>query len=270
MLTKCIYRLFTAAMLLCLIAGFTSCTSSRKLNYFNDLPDSTVVKLPPLVKEERVIVPGDVLDIVFNAREQDAVAPFNKQASGNGSVSSASSGGRSSSQSNSLQGYTVDADGAIELPVLGKMTVVGITSPELKKRLTGLVAPYLKEPIVDIRFTTFNITVLGEVRAPGTFNLGGPKTTVFEALAAAGDLPHTAKKYNARLYRDYNGERSVSKIDLTNKSLLYNQQVFQMKPNDVLYVQTRKGSIFKEDFGIFASIVSLVVSVVTLGFTIRK
>jgi polysaccharide export outer membrane protein len=258
-------------MLLCVIAGFTACTSSRKLNYFNNLPDSTVVKLPPLVKEERVIVAGDVLDIVFSAREQDAAAPFNKQGSGNGSASSASSGGRSSSsQSTSLQGYTVDADGFIELPVLGKMTVVGITSPELKKRLTGLVGPYLKEPIVDIRFNTFNITVLGEVRAPGTFNLGGPRTTVFEALAAAGDLPHTAKKYNARLYRDYNGERSVTKIDLTNKSLLYNQQVFQMKPNDVLYVQTRKGSIFKEDFGIFASIVSLVVSVVTLGFTLRK
>ncbi|WP_315817051.1 hypothetical protein [Paraflavitalea speifideaquila] len=72
------------------------------------------------------------------------------------------------------------------------------------------------------------------------------------------------------LYRDYGKYRSVTKIDLTNKSLLYNQQVFQMKPNDVLYVQTRRGSIFKEDFGLVASIVTLVVSIVTLGITLTK
>lgn len=253
-------------LFLLLVITLISCTPSRKLNYFNDLPDSTVVHLPKAIEEERVIDKGDVLDIQFNAKDQDAVTPFNKQTS----TAMTPSGGSKSSAPPPAQGYTVDPLGSIEIPVIGKMDVKGMTSRQLKTRLTTLVSPYLKDPIVDVKFNSFNITVLGEVRAPGTFNLGGAKTTVFEALAAAGDLPNSAKKYNVHLYRDYNGERSVTKLDLTNKSLLYNQQLFQVKPNDVIYVQTRRSSVFREDFGLVASIVTLVVSIVTLGFTLTK
>lgn len=254
-------------LLFLLALGMVSCTSSRKLNYFNNLPDSTTVRLPPVIEEERVIEKGDNLDIVFNAKDQDAVTPFNKQ------TSTAVLTGTPGAQPAGIpsQGYTVDLSGTIEMPVLGKIEVKGMTSRQLKSRLTTLVSPYLKDPIVEVKFTSFNITVMGEVRSPGTFSLSGAqRTTVLEALAAAGDLPHTAKKYNVHLYRDYNGQRSVTRIDLTNKSLLYNQQTFQMKPNDVLYVQTRRGSIFREDFSLVASIVTLVVSVVTLGFAISK
>lgn len=256
-----------ATLFLFLAISMVSCTPSRKLNYFNDLPDSTIVRLPPVIEEERIIEKGDMLDIVFNAKDQDAVTPFNKQTS---TAAVTGTPGTKSMPSASPQAYTVDPLGVIEMPVIGKMEVKGMTSRQLKNRLTTLVSPYLKDPIVEVKFASFSVTILGEVRAPGTFNLSGQRTTVFEALAAAGDLPHTAKKYNVHLYRDYNGERSITKIDLTNKSLLYNQQVFQMKPNDVLYVQTRKGAIFKEDFGLFASIVTLVVSIVTLGITISK
>jgi polysaccharide export outer membrane protein len=255
------------SLFLILVISMVSCTPSRKLNYFNDLPDSTVVHLPKVIEEERVIDKGDVLDIQFNAKDQDAVTPFNKLTS---TAAMTPSGGSRSSAPPPAQGYTVDPLGAIEIPVIGKMEVKGMTSRQLKTRLTTLVSPYLKEPIVDVKFNAFNITVLGEVRSPGTFNLGGAKTTVFEALAAAGDLPNSAKKYNIHLYRDYNGERSVTKLDLTNKSLLYNQQLFQVKPNDVIYVQTRRSSVFREDFGLVASIVTLVVSIVTLGFALTK
>ncbi|MDF2189647.1 polysaccharide biosynthesis/export family protein [Paraflavitalea sp. CAU 1676] len=250
----------------CLATSVISCTSSKKLNYFNDLPDSTYVKLPPVVEEERVIGKGDVLDISFSAKDQDAVTPFNKQTS----AAMTPAPGAKGATPIPAQGYTVDPLGAIEMPVIGKMEVKGMTSRQLKNRLTTMVSPYLKDPIVEVKFSSFNVTVLGEVRAPGTFSLPSNRTTIFEALAAAGDLPHSAKKYNVKLYRDYNGERAVIKIDLNDKSLLYNHQVFQMRPNDVLYVQTRKGSIFKEDFGLFASIVTLVVSIVTLGLTISN
>lgn len=256
-----------ACLFLVLALSAVSCTASRKLNYFNNLPDSTFVRLPPVIEEERVIEKGDKLDIAFNAKDQDAVTPFNKQTST--AVLTGTPGAQPANISS--QEYTVDPTGTIEMPVLGKIEVRGMTSRQLKNRLTTLVTPYLKDPIIEVKFTSFHITVLGEVRSPGTFNLSGlPRTTVLEALAAAGDLPHAAKKYNVHLYRDYNGERSVTRIDLTNRSLLYNQQKFQMKPNDVLYVQTRRGSIFREDFSLVASIVTLVVSVVTLGFAISN
>ncbi|WP_276482087.1 polysaccharide biosynthesis/export family protein [Paraflavitalea pollutisoli] len=244
-----------------------SCTPSRKLNYFNNLPDSVLVTLPPVIEEHRVVDKGDVLDITFSAKDADAATPFNKIAS---TAAMTPSPGAKSSVAPAAQGYPVDLDGKIEIPIIGKIPVYGKTAPQVKDTLTRLVTPYIKDPIVEVKFTGFNVTVLGEVRAPGTFSLPSQRTTIFEALAAAGDLPHTAKKYNVHLYRNYAGDRSVRKINLNDKSLLYNQQVFQMKPNDVLYVQTRKGAIFKEDFGLFASIVTLVVSIVTLGITISK
>lgn len=254
-------------VLVCLVTSILSCTSTKKMNYVNNLPDSTYIKLPPVVEEERLIQKGDVLDITFSAKDADAVTPFNKVASSTAAMTPAPAAKGAAPLP--PQGYTVDLLGSIEMPVIGKLEVKGMTSRQLKARLTTIVGPYLKEPIVDVKFASFNVTILGDVRAPGTFNLAN-RTTIFEALAAAGDMPNTAKKGNVKLYRDYAGERAVIKIDLNDKSLLYNQQVFQMKPNDVLYVQTRKSSIFREDFGLFASIVTLVVSVVTLGFAITK
>lgn len=251
-----------------LVTSIISCTSSRKLNYFNNLPDSVYVKLPAVVEEQRVIETGDVLDITFHAKDADAAAPFNKAVAV--SVAMTPAPGAKNAAPPPASGYTVDLNGNIEMPILGKLPVKGKTAPGLKDTLTRLVSPYLKEPIIDVKFSTFTVTVLGEVRAPGTFSLPAQRQTIFEALAAAGDLPHTAKKYNVHLYRNYAGDRSVRKINLNDKSLLYNEQTFQMKPNDVLYVQTRKGAIFKDDFGLVASIVTLVVSVVTLGFTISK
>lgn len=258
---------FLVTCLVVLALGTVSCTSSRKLNYFNNLPDSAYVALPAVVEEQRVVDKGDVLDISFSAKDADAASPFNKIAS---TAAMTPSPGTRNGAPPTAQGYTVDLNGKIEVPVIGKIPVYGKTAPQVKDTLTRLVTPYIKDPIVEVRFTNFNVTVLGEVRAPGTFSLPAQRTTIFEALAAAGDLPHSAKKYNVHLYRNYAGDRSVRRINLNDKSLLYNQQVFQMKPNDVLYVQTRKGSIFKEDFGLFASIVTLVVSVVTLGLTISK
>lgn len=243
-----------------------SCTPARKLNYFNNIPDSTIVHLPPAIPEERIVVPGDVLNISFSAKAPEAATAFNKP------VSNIAMNGPSSRSSMPapMPGYTVDITGFIEMPVLGKIRVTGNTLRQLKATFIGLAEPYLKDPFVEISFGSFPVTVIGEVRSPGTYNLNTQKTTIFDALAAAGDLPYSAKKFKVQLYRDYNGERTITNVDLTDKNFLYNQQVFQVRPYDVLVVQTRRGSIFKEDFSVLASVVTLVLSVVTLGVAVTK
>jgi polysaccharide export outer membrane protein len=148
--------------------------------------------------------------------------------------------------------------------------VVGKTTGEIKDSLASIVKAYMNEPRVDVKLNTFRITMLGEVRSPGTFFLTGDNPTIFDALAAAGDLPISAIKYNVELYRDYNGTRTISKIDLTNTKLLNDPSKFQIKPNDVLYVRTRRGTIFREDFSFFSSIATLALTVVALGFTLTN
>jgi polysaccharide biosynthesis/export protein len=62
------------------LSMLASCTSTKNLEYFQDLPNSTVVKLDPLPQDQRVIESGDEINIVFIARDDAAAAYFNKAA----------------------------------------------------------------------------------------------------------------------------------------------------------------------------------------------
>ncbi len=245
-----------------LIAGLTSCISQRKANYFSDLKPDPSIQLQPLKEDERVIDKGDGLDINFEANDPESVKPFNKLA--------VMTPGSAAMAAAPPSAYVVGNDGFIELPVLGRVKVAGLTASRLKFHLEEATAQYIKNPNVSVKFNTFKVTMLGEVRGPGTYNLPLNKATIFDALAAAGDLPLTAKKYNVQVYRDYNGVRSMSTINLTDSRLLSDKNFFYMKPNDVIYVKTRKNSIFGQDFAIFSAISTLVLSVVTLGLTVAN
>jgi len=244
----------------------SSCSTSKKLNYFNDLPDSEAYELKPMPPLERIIERGDRLDISFIVKDQESAAFFNKH-----SINAAATvGGVGVAAGSSNGDYVVDPEGEIEIPVIGKVKMAGLTTRQAKEKLIGIVSPYLKDPLVEVNFNSFKVTVLGEVKNPGSFVISSHHATLFEALAAAGDLPHSAKRYDVRLYRDYNGKRTISKFDLRKAYVLNDPDIFQMRPNDVIYVQARSGSLFKEEFGLFASVFTILLSAVTLGITINN
>jgi polysaccharide export outer membrane protein len=112
--------------------------------------------------------------------------------------------------------------------------------------------------------------VLGEVKTPGSYVISSQNANLFTALAAAGDLPHSAKRYDIRLYRDYNGKRTIRKFDIRKASVLEDPDIFLMRPNDVIYVQARSATVFKEESGLVASLFTVVISIVTLGFSIHN
>jgi polysaccharide biosynthesis/export protein len=266
-------HIYPHTLILCFVAFVlmftTSCSTSKKLNYFNDLPDSEAYELKAMPVPERIIERGDRLDITFIVKDQESAAFFNKHSmAGVASAVGAATGTGGSVSSGS--DFLVNPDGEIEIPVVGRVQIAGLTLSQAKQKVTSVVSPYLKDPLVEMGFQTFKVTVLGEVRNPGTFVISTQHSTLFEALAAAGDLPHSAKRYDVRLLRDYNGKRVVRKFDLRKASVLEDPDVFQMRPNDVIYIQARSGSLFKEDFGLVASVVSILISAVTLGFTIKN
>ena len=261
----------SATLIPCLIAFVlmltTSCSTGKKLNYFNDLPDAETLELKAMPVPERIIERGDRLDISFIVKDQESAAFFNKHSMG-GVANAAAAVGVAAGASSS--DYLVDVEGEVEIPVVGRVKLSGLTTQQAKQKLSGLVSPFLKEPLVEVSFNSFKVTVLGEVKTPGSFVISAQHATLFEALAAAGDLPHSAKRYDVRLYRDYNGKRTITKFDLRKGSVLDNPDIFQMRPNDVIYVQARAGSLFKEEFGLFASVFTILLSAVTLGITIQN
>jgi polysaccharide export outer membrane protein len=244
------------ALLLSFLISFSSCTGVKNLQYFNDLPDSTHVFLPPISKEERVIEYGDHINILITAEEKDAVAYFNVQGGASGGTVVAGSG------------YLVNPLGFIEFPIIGKIKVLGLTERQLKDNLTQQISKYVKDPLIDVRFNTFKVTVLGEVNSPGTFTMDMQRTNIFQALALAGDLPNTAKRNDIQLYREYNGERSIIKFDLRKKELLYNPEIFELRHNDVIYVKPFKKQLFQQDFAFITSMISILVGLVSLGYII--
>jgi polysaccharide biosynthesis/export protein len=243
------------SMVILLVAAcLSSCTTAKKLRYFQDLPESDVVDLPPAPQEERAIDYGDQLDITFSGKDPEAALFFTRK----GVTSTLAE-----------PGQIVDPQGFIEFPMLGKIKVYGLTARQLKNKLTELASPYMKEAMVEVKFITFRISVLGEVRSPGTFILPQQRTSILDGLAAAGDLPITAKRYDIQLYRQANGKRSITKIDLRKKDVLLDKETFQLQHGDVLIVPPRSNTVIQQETVLFSTLLGLTLSVVSLVLIIQ-
>jgi polysaccharide export outer membrane protein len=237
-----------------------SCSASKQLTYFGDLPDSNRIELPTMKQVERYIQDGDRLSITIGAQDPTAAALFNTY----GGISSSGTIGTSVRTESEITGYLVGADGAIDFPYLGKVPASGLTSAQFKEKLTVLLEKYLKGPFVNVKFFEIKFTVLGEVRSPGTYTLPLQRTTFLDALGAAGDLPVSAKRYDIQIYRDYNGKRTIFKVDLRKKDILYDSELFQVRHNDVIYVQPRDSRRFSEESRFYASLVTVAVGLIAI------
>jgi polysaccharide export outer membrane protein len=260
---------FNIVQLTLILALFiSSCTSTKELRYFNDLPNTDVMSLPSMPQHDRQIQKGDRLQITMAGKRREMAMDMNNYggviANGTVAMGSAVAGGSENS------GYIVDPDGFIDFPFLGKIKAEGLTVNAYKDTLTRRVAEYMQEPFINVRFFDFKFTVLGEVRNPGTFTIPQQRTTLLDALGAAGDLPRTAKRYDIQIYRDYNGERKIAKVDLRKKDLLTNSELFQVKHNDVIIVQPRDVALFGEETRAYTTLITVVLGVTTLLISVLK
>ena len=243
----------------------SSCASNKQLRYFNDLPDADRIELPQMSQVERTVQDGDRLLVTIGAQDPEAAELFNAYGGVSSSGVRTSGGGAGSIRSESeLAGMLVDADGTIELPYVGKISAAGLTAMQLKDKLTDTLGKYLRGPLVTVKFFQIKFTVLGEVRSPGTFTLPLQRTTFLDALGAAGDLPASAKRYDIQIYRDYDGKRTIFKIDLRKKDILYDAELFQIKHNDVIYVQPRDSRRFSEETRFYASMLTVAIGIVAV------
>ena len=158
-----------------------------------------------------------------------------------------STSGRSLTQTYTLL-YTVDAEGNVDIPVLGTVHVAGLTRSEIAQKVKAdlISKDLLKDPNVVVEFANQNFSVLGEVASPGRKVFDRDHLTLLEGIALAGDLTMTGKRTNVMVIReDEFGQRQVYVIDLTNAESLYSSPAYYLKQGDVIYVDaidTRKRS----------------------------
>ena len=223
----------------------SSCSSIKNVKYFADVPDTTTVtKLADLKYIEPRILPDDILSINIQTVDPTATQVLtqgNVQNSAIGATSAGSTGGQT------IAGYLVDNLGNIEMPVLGKIKVSGLTTEQARSLIREHASQFYKNPTVNLRFANFKITILGEVTKPGTYVVANEKVNILDALGLAGDLTIYGKRENVVLVRQQeNGSRELIKIDLTKTEVL-NSPYYFLKQNDYIYVEPSKSKIVASD-----------------------
>jgi polysaccharide export outer membrane protein len=232
------FRLFLC--LLVTLGGLESCTSSKRLTYFQPTvgrTDTLDVPSPaPLV-----VRVGDVLNVQVSSLNQAASELFNPY------TTAAATADRTMVQytgTNPLpiaSGYVVDAEGNIEMPLIGKVAVRGLTATDIADVVRDRLKRYLKEPTVSVRNQSYRISVLGEVNRPSLFSVPG-EITLPEALGLAGDITIFGRRDNVLLIRNVNGKRIFHHIDLTRRDLFLSPYYY-LQPDDVVYVEPTRSRV---------------------------
>jgi len=255
------------SVLFCILA--TSCISQRKLSYLRDVTEASAdtINKTYTPQKENYITQGDLLSIFVNALDIEAVRAFNLpvanvQNLGSRQVSANTGAG------GSLQGYWVDPDGNIDFPVLGKLHVEGMTTMMLKDTLTQLISQSVKDPIININFMNFYVTVLGEVKSPGRHPVDKQGMTIFEALGSAGDLTIYGKRNNVLITREVEGKMEFARLNLNEESI-FASPYYYVRQNDVIYVEPNVArSISSQNIPFYMSVVTTLGSMATLVVSI--
>lgn len=229
---------------LCFAVLLCSCSSSQKVAYFQDI--DKIPNLQAYHNYEPKIMKDDMLNIIVSGPDKDVVMPYN----------------------NEQMTYIVDIEGNLNFPVLGKMKVEGLTLRELSSKLSVEISKDIKNSTVNVLFTNYKITVLGEVHSPGTYTILSEKATLLQALGMAGDLSLGAKRDNILLIREVDGSYEHIRIDL-RKSDIFSSPYFYLRQNDVIYVtptssRVVSGSNLLSMFSLITSSLGLVTSIVLL------
>lgn len=219
---------------------FSSCGYYKKIKYFRDINDTAAVTIRQLSDfRAPTIQPDDVLAISIQTVEPGATISINQS---NIPVGTANNG----AVSQPAPGFLVNKEGEVTLPVVGKINLKDKTSSEARDLIEKEVARYYKNPVVDVRFSNFKITVLGEVNRPSTFIVPNERISVLDALGLAGDLTIYGKRENILLVREEGNVKKFIHLNL-NSSLLVTSEYFFLRQNDVLYVEPAKSKIASTD-----------------------
>ncbi len=210
---------------------FSSCGTTQEVTYFQD--ESLAGYEPLDFNTDVVYKTNDKISIIVSSLDPEAARPFNLPTISEGQSAIVTQG------STKMQTYLVDKFGNIEFPVLGQIKIGGLGRTEATELLKERLKEYLKNPIINIRLINFTVTVLGEVRNPGTFVLEDEKISLSEALGYAGDLTIYGRRDNVLLIRDNNGKKQYAKFDLTSISVLNNQSYY-LAQDDVIYISPNK------------------------------
>lgn len=216
-------------LMLCL----QSCISVKDMVYLQKTDNSILNPVNQINDKAYRLQSNDILMINIKAVNPELVAIF-QQNDGSSGVAT------QSEQGVYFNGFPVDQQGNIRIPIVGNVNVIGLTLDEARLKIEQeLLDKYFTERaniFVTVKLAGLRITVNGEVGAPGTVVLFQEKANILEALANAGDIVTTGDRKNVIVMRQYPTGMELHTIDLTDINALQSPY-FYLQPNDYIYVK---------------------------------
>ena len=228
-----------------------SCSSYKTVPYFQNSDEFDGSKGPGLY--DLKIKNKDRLTIIVTSIDPDAVKPFSVYRPGAIDFTKAKDGrGVPLTQGVTTNYYLVDNDGTINFPVIGKVSLVGKTIPQVNQTIEDLIAPYFQKGAdyqVNTYIQNYQISVLGEVKNPNTFTIKRNECSVLEALAMAGDMTIYGKRDNVKILRELtDGTYEVHELDMRDANIL-NSPYYYLEQGDIVYVEPNEVMVQQSKIG---------------------
>ena len=273
-----ISRLHLSVYLACVLClGMTtSCISNKKMIYLQGATQQYALPQEIMDYTELQVQPDDQLAISVASKDVELLARFNNNTLIGGGNNS-QTGTNTVNVSSGVSYFRVNKDGNIEFPIFGTIHVGGMTTGEISAMIQKRMIDegYINDAVVNTKIMSFKVTVMGDVKNPGTQTYQGERLTILEALGKAGDLTNSAYRNNVLVIREENGQRKAFEVNLLDNQAVFNSPAYYLQQNDVIYVQPNKsqrvkGSTSYTWLSVGSTVVGMVVSIVSLIVALKR
>lgn len=250
-------RLIKFLFIIVLIAFIqTSCRTTKDITMFQDLKGkramNNILSDPPVHR----IKPYDNLYVSVLTLDSEVNQIFNPSMTGN-NYSSGTSHMYGTPVGQYINGYRVTADGNVDLPILGKLKLAGMTLEEAEAHLIDKAEEYLQNPTVQVKLLNYRVSVMGEVNNPGFFYNYEGSISIIDAIGLANGITNYANLQQVIINRQEGNKTTTYNINLTNSNA-YNSPVFYLQPNDLVYVTPTELIRRRENYNTYSMILSTV------------
>jgi polysaccharide export outer membrane protein len=162
-------------------------------------------------------------------------------------------------------GYLIDEKGEINFPLIGKIKLEGLSRNQAINLIEEKLSSLINKPVVTLQIQNFHVTILGEIKTPGTFTIPNEKVNILELIGIAGDLTIYGVRKNILVLREENGRKKEYRLDLTKTDFI-NSPVYNLQQNDIVYVEPNQSKVnssrVSSTAGIFVSVATLIITTI--------
>jgi polysaccharide export outer membrane protein len=225
----CFYRNINFVNFVIFFSLLSSCVTQRKVEFLQD-KNTNIKAFEEAEFPDYKLKSNDELYIQINSLDEAAANIFS-----NGKEQSYYIG-TMQPYGASLLSYSVDKNGYLFLPVIGKILVKDKTLADVSVILKDSLNHILNQPIVSVKLVNRYVSVLGEVKNPGHFPYSQDKLSIYDAIGLAGDITDYGNRNDVILVRNENGENIRINLNLTKSEILASGY-YNLRPNDIVYVK---------------------------------